>query len=375
MRIDLIAGARPNFVKIAPILHALEARRSAGSSLDYRLVHTGQHYSDSLSSCFFAQLEIPAPHVDLAVGSGTHAEQTAAIMIRYEQLLRQAPTDLCLVVGDVNSTLACAITAQKCGIPVGHVESGLRSGDWGMPEEINRLATDAITTWHFTTSESANANLRRAGVPEERILFVGNTMIDTLLANQERLRPPDCWDELALRPRGYFVLTLHRPASVDDTARLANTLRALLAGTRGLPVVFPVHPRTARSLEQAADLPDRLYPIPPQPYLEFNYLVKHAKAVITDSGGVTEETTVLGIPCLSLRDTTERPETVSMGSTRLIGADPAKLRQALNEVFAGRWPRGRIPEKWDGKAGERIAAALDAIAHTGLHTTPTTWRR
>ncbi|EGV28253.1 UDP-N-acetylglucosamine 2-epimerase [Thiorhodococcus drewsii AZ1] len=367
MRIDIIAGARPNFVKIAPIIHAIEARQSAGSDLSYRLVHTGQHYSDSLSSTFFEQLDIPAPHVNLAVGSGTHAEQTGAIMIRYEQLLQQAPTDLCLVVGDVNSTLACAITAQKCGIPVGHVESGLRSADWRMPEEINRLATDAITNWHFTTSAFANANLRRSGVPEERIFFVGNTMIDTLLANQARLRPPNCWRELGLQPGHYFILTMHRPASVDDTGVLAGTLHAILEGTRGLPLVFPVHPRTARRLAHAGALPEGLHPIPPQPYLEFNYLVKHAKAIITDSGGITEEATVLGIPCLNLRETTERPETVSLGTTRLIGRDPARLAQALTNVFSSDWPPGQIPEKWDGKAGLRIAAALDVIARTGLN--------
>jgi UDP-N-acetylglucosamine 2-epimerase (non-hydrolysing) len=362
MLIDIIAGARPNFMKIAPIIRALEARAVAGGPLRYRLVHTGQHYDARLSGAFFEQLGIPAPDVNLEVGSGTQAEQTAAIMVGYERLLLDAPSRLCLVVGDVTSTMACAIAAQKLGIPVAHVEGGIRSGDWTMPEEINRMVTDSITHWFFTTSDFANANLRRAGVADERIFFVGNTMIDTLLANLDRLRPPGCWDELGLQPGGYFVVTLHRPANVDAGVDLARLLAAIGAGTRGLPVIFPVHPRTAKTLGQMADLPAHLHLVEPQPYLEFNWLVKHAKAVITDSGGITEETTVLGVPCLTLRDSTERPETVSIGTNALIGTDPpAKLAPALERLFAGEWQQGGIPPLWDGRTGERIVAALERV--------------
>lgn len=362
--IDLIGGARPNFMKIAPIVRALEARRAAGGALRFRLVHTGQHYDARMSGDFFAQLGIPAPDVNLEVGSGTQAEQTAGIMVRYERLLREAPSDLCLVVGDVTSTMACAIVAQKLGVRVAHVEGGIRSGDWTMPEEINRLVTDAITNYFFTTSEVANDNLRRSGVAEDRIFFVGNTMIDTLLANQHRLRPPPFWSALGLAPGGYFVSTLHRPSNVDVPTQLEELLTAVAGGCRGAPVVFPVHPRTAKSLRDIV-LPANVQLVEPQPYLEFIHLVKHAKAVITDSGGVTEETTVLGVPCLTLRDTTERPETVTIGTNELIGTNPAGLRPALDRVFAGDWKRGAIPEKWDGRSGERIIAVLERLL-TGL---------
>ena len=365
MLIDLIAGARPNFMKVAPLIRALEARAAAGGSLRYRLVHTGQHYDPRLSGAFFEQLGIPAPDVNLEVGSGTQAEQTAAIMVGYERLLLDAPSRLCLVVGDVTSTMACAIAAQKLGVPVAHVESGSRSGDWRMPEEINRMVTDSITNWFFTTSEFANANLRRAGVAEERIFFVGNTMIDTLLAHLDRLQPPTFWADLGLRAGAYFVVTLHRPANVDETGSLVRLLAAIGTGTRGLPVIFPVHPRTAKTLGGLAALPANLHLVEPQPYLEFNYLVKHAMAVITDSGGITEETTVLGVPCLTLRDTTERPETVTLGTNELIGTDPAKLGPALDRLFAGQWKQGGIPPLWDGRTGERIVAALERLAEEG----------
>ena len=366
MLIDIIAGARPNFMKIAPIIRALEARKAAGGPLRYRLVHTGQHYDARLSGDFFAQLGIPEPDVNLGVGSGTQAEQTAAIMTGYERLLLEARSAVCLVVGDVTSTMACAIAAQKLCIPVAHVEGGIRSGDWTMPEEINRMVTDAITNWFFTTSAFANENLRRAGVAEERIFFVGNTMIDTLLANLDRLQPPGFWVELGLHPGGYFVLTLHRPANVDEGAALARLMGAIAEGTRGLPVVFPVHPRTAKTMSELGKLPPSLRLVEPQPYLEFNYLVKHAKAVITDSGGITEETTVLGVPCLTLRDTTERPETVSIGTNALIGTDPAKLGPALDRLFAGEWQTGGIPDLWDGRTGERIVAALERVLGEAL---------
>lgn len=359
--VDVIAGARPNFMKIAPILHAIQKLQTRGSNLRYRLVHTGQHYDASMSGDFFKQLGIPEPDVNLEVGSGTQAEQTASIMIKYEQLLLQAPSDLCLVVGDVTSTMACAIAAQKLRVPVAHVEAGLRSGDWTMPEEINRLVTDAISNLYFTTSEIANHNLRAAGAREEQIHFVGNTMIDTLLANLERLRPPPFWGTAGLQPGKYFVMTLHRPANVDDAAGFARLIDAVALGVRGLPVVFPVHPRTAKTLSTLPGRPTTLLAVEPQPYLEFNYLVRHAAGVITDSGGVTEETTVLGVPCITLRDSTERPETVSVGTNELIGTDPAALKPALDKLFAGQWKKGAIPELWDGRTGPRIAEALERL--------------
>jgi UDP-N-acetylglucosamine 2-epimerase (non-hydrolysing) len=359
--IDVIAGARPNFAKIAPIIRALEARRAAGGALTYRLVHTGQHYDASMSSDFFAQLGIPQPDVNLEVGSGSQAEQTAAIMTRYERLVLERPARLCLVVGDVTSTMACAIVARKLLVPVAHVEGGLRSGDWTMPEEINRVVTDSITNWFFTTSEVANANLRRAGVGSERIFFVGNTMIDTLLANSERLLAPDVWAELGLRKGRYFVLTLHRPANVDEESQLVGLLSAVGTGARDLPVVFPVHPRTAKTLEGMAGLPANMHFIDPQPYLQFNFLARHAKAVITDSGGITEETTVMGVPCMTLRNSTERPETVTVGTNELLGTDPAALAPAFERLFAGKWKKGAIPEKWDGKAAQRIVAVLETL--------------
>jgi UDP-N-acetylglucosamine 2-epimerase (non-hydrolysing) len=359
--IDIVAGARPNFMKVAPIIHAVERRRGEGGVLRHRLVHTGQHYDARMSGLFFEQLGIPLPDVNLEVGSGTQAEQTGAIMVRYEKLLAEAPSALCLVVGDVTSTMACAITAQKVKIPVAHVEAGIRSGDWSMPEEINRMATDAVTNWFFTTSAFANDNLRRSGVDDQRIFFVGNTMIDTLLANMERLRPPPFWDELALAKGGYFVLTLHRPSNVDEANRLTRLLGAIGNGTRGLPVVFPVHPRTRKTLEALSSLPANLHFVDPQPYLEFNHMVRHAKAVITDSGGITEETTVMGVPCMTLRDTTERPETVSIGTNEIIGTDPAALLSALDRLFTQGWKKGAIPEKWDGRTGARIVTALEEL--------------
>lgn len=360
-RIDIIAGARPNFMKIAPIVRALEVRRQAGGRLGYRLVHTGQHYDPRLSGDFFTQLGIPEPHVNLEVGSGTQASQTAAIMTRYETLLLEERSDLCLVVGDVTSTMACAITAQKLHVPVAHVEAGIRSGDWSMPEEINRMVTDAVTNYFFTTSEAANENLRRAGISRDRCFFVGNTMIDTLLAHMDHLRQPDFWNKAGLEPGSYLVVTLHRPANVDALDSFARLLEAIGLGARGLPVVFPVHPRTARSLRELHDIPENILPVEPQAYFEFIYLVRHAKAVITDSGGITEETTVMGVPCMTLRDSTERPETVTIGTNELIGTDPAKLAPALDRLFAGQWKRGRIPDLWDGRTGERIVTALEKL--------------
>jgi UDP-N-acetylglucosamine 2-epimerase (non-hydrolysing) len=359
--IDIIAGARPNFMKIASLIRAIEARQRGGSALRYRLVHTGQHYDPKMSGEFFAQLGIPEPQVNLGVGSGTQAEQTAGIMVRYEALLASRKSKVCLVVGDVTSTMACSIVAKKSGVPIAHVEGGIRSGDWTMPEEINRVVTDSIADWFFTTSEVANQNLAREGHGPEKIFFVGNTMIDTLLVNMERLRPPAFWSELGLQPGQYLVATLHRPNNVDEAPRLVALIRAIADGSRGLPIVFPVHPRTAKTLQAIPTIPPTLKLVDPQPYLEFNYLVRHAKAVITDSGGVTEEATVMGVPCMTMRDSTERPETVTVGTNVLVGTDPTRLAPALDDLFGGRWKASAIPEKWDGRTGDRIAEILERL--------------
>ena len=348
-------------MKIAPIIRVLEARAVEGGALRYRLIHTGQHYDPNLSGAFFEQLGIPEPDVNLEVGSGTQAEQTGAIMRRYERLLFQQRSDICLLVGDVTSTMACAIVAQKLCIPVAHVEAGIRSGDWSMPEEINRMVTDAITNWFFTTSDVANQNLRNEGVNDGRIFFVGNTMIDTLLANMDRLKLPRFWDELGLQTGSYFVVTLHRPANVDVLSGFARLLRTIGKTTRDMPVIFPVHPRTAKTLREVVGIPNNIRLVDPQPYLEFLYLVRHAKAVITDSGGITEETTVLGVPCMTLRDNTERPETVTIGTNELLGTDPAALEPAMDRLFAGQWKQGAVPDKWDGKTAERIVAQLETL--------------
>ncbi len=356
--IDVIAGARPNFMKIAPILSALEQSKAEGGPLDYRLIHTGQHYDKNMSDSFFEQLGIPQPHVNFGIGGGSQAEQTGGIMVAYEKLLQEKKSDLCLVVGDVTSTMACSITAKKMLVPVTHVEAGIRSGDLTMPEEINRMVTDALADFFFTTTEGANENLRKQGVADDRIHFVGNTMIDTLLKHREKFAPPDCWRELGLEPGKFFVLTLHRPANVDQEGKLKDLLQAIIDHSHGLPLVFPVHPRTARILERIGIQAPNLHFVEPLPYLEFNYLISRAFGVITDSGGITEETTVLGIPCLTLRDNTERPETVTLGTNELIGTDPANIPPAMKRLFAGEWKKGTIPPLWDGKTGKRIVDIL-----------------
>ena len=359
--VDIIAGARPNFMKVAPIINSIKKSQRNGGNLSYRLVHTGQHYDPKLSGSFFEQLNIPQPDINLDVGSGTQAEQTGAIMIKYEKLLIDDPSQLCLVVGDVTSTMACAITAQKMGIPVAHVEAGIRSGDWSMPEEINRMVTDSITNYFFTTSATANENLIKANVKKENIFFVGNTMIDSLLDNLDRLKSPSFWNDFKLVSSEYLILTLHRPSNVDSIKKFKDLLLAVGKFSHEIPIIFPVHPRTAKTLLEIQGLPENLHMIDPQPYLEFNYLVKNAKAVITDSGGVTEEATVLGVPCMTLRNSTERPETVTVGTNRLIGTDPSALEPALNNLFAGKWQKGGIPEKWDGKTAERIISVLEKL--------------
>ncbi len=358
MLIDLIAGARPNFMKIAPIIDAIKTAQAGGHNIQFRLVHTGQHYDKKMSGDFFEQLGIPTPDVNLEAGGGTQAEQTAAIMMRYEQLLMEKKPDLTLVVGDVTSTMACAISAQKMHVKVAHVEAGIRSGDWTMPEEINRLVTDSITNYFFTTTEMANQTLRQSGVAEDRIFWVGNTMIDTLLKHRPRFIQPSIWSEANLEAGKYIVMTLHRPANVDEESNLKYLLEEIIAHTHGLPLVFPVHPRTAKVLEGLGISAPQLHIVEPMGYLEFNYLVERAKAVITDSGGVTEETTVMGVPCMTLRNSTERPETVDMGTNELLGVDPKAIGPAMEKLFSGNWKKGSIPPLWDGKTSERIVEVL-----------------
>lgn len=356
--ITIIAGARPNFMKVAPIIHEITKRKSQGVNLNYSLVHTGQHYDRNMSGDFFEQLKIPKPNANLCAGGGTQAEQTSAIMIGFEEYLMKNPTDLVLVVGDVNSTMACAITAQKFNIKVAHVEAGIRSNDWSMPEEINRLVTDSITNYFFTTSDFANANLKASGYVDDQIFFVGNCMIDTLLANKSRFVKPTIWKKFNLEEKGYIIITLHRPANVDELSNFKELMDEIINNTREMPLVFPVHPRTKKIINQLCIEHERLHLVDPMNYLEFNYLVERCFAVVTDSGGITEETTVMGIPCITIRDNTERPETIQIGTNELIGTDPKKIAPAMKLLFEGRWKKGRIPKFWDGKSAKRIVDIL-----------------
>jgi UDP-N-acetylglucosamine 2-epimerase (non-hydrolysing) len=358
MLIDIIAGARPNFMKIAPIIAAIKTAKNKGQNISFRLIHTGQHYDKNMSGDFFEQLGIPMPDLNLGAGGGTQAEQTANIMVGYEKILLENPSNLCLVVGDVTSTMACSIAAKKLNIKVAHVEGGIRSHDITMPEEINRMVTDSITDYFFTTSEIANLNLRREGHSDQKIFFVGNTMIDTLLKNRSRFQQPPVWTELGLAPKQYFVMTLHRPANVDQAEKLRELISEITNNVQGMPVVFPVHPRTAKIFKDLGIAANNLHTIEPLGYLEFNYLVEHAKAVITDSGGITEETTVMAVPCLTLRDNTERPETITIGTNELVGTNPDNIAPALKILFDGNWKKGGIPELWDGKTAERIVNHL-----------------
>ena len=446
MKITLIAGARPNFMKVAPIIKAIKAAEAAGKDMHYRLVHTGQHYDKNMSDTFFEELGIPAPDVNLGCGGGSQAEQTAAIMVAFEKELMAHPADIVMVVGDVTSTMACSIVAKKLNTKVCHVEAGIRSWDLTMPEEINRMVTDSLADYMFTTSDVANRNLVRQGavlmenknikntacaaininneeiknaespvaernlqalapqpacmqasrqldnqVPaadpatqyphdslqkcapltkndknnSQKVWFVGNVMIDTLLANRSRFRKPEVWDELGLKEQEFIVMTMHRPANVDEENHLRAMMEQIIDNVHGLPVIFPIHPRTAKlfyglwgdEAELAKRLPN-LHIVEPMGYLEFNYLVERAKAVVTDSGGITEETTVMGVPCITLRDNTERPETCTVGTNELIGTDPAAIKPALDKLFAGEWKKGAIPELWDGHTAARIIEIL-----------------
>lgn len=358
MKISIIAGARPNFIKIAPIIHEIKLKMKDGYPIDYRLVHTGQHYDKKMSETFFEELKIPQPDINLGAGGGSQAEQTAAIMVAFEKDLIQNPADIVMVVGDVTSTMACSITAKKLNTFVAHVEAGIRSFDLSMPEEINRMVTDSITDYFFTTSTTANNNLKKAGVPDDSIFYVGNVMIDTLRANESRFRKPEIYDQLHLSKQDYLVITLHRPANVDEEHKLKELINQIVEGANGLPIIFPVHPRTRAILDRLGISFSNLIMVEPLGYLEFNYLVKYSKAVITDSGGITEETTVMGIPCLTLRDNTERPETCTVGTNELIGTDPANIKPALKKLMDGNWKKGDIPELWDGHSAHRIVKKM-----------------
>ena len=361
MNITLVAGARPNFMKIAPIIKAIKSAQAAGKKINYRLVHTGQHYDKKMSGDFFEQLGIPEPDANLECGGGSQAEQTAAIMTKFEKELQENKSTLVLVVGDVTSTMACAITAKKLCVDVVHVEAGIRSGDMSMPEEINRIVTDSICDHFFTTSEIANNQLKKNGIAENRIHFVGNTMIDTLYQNIDRVRKPEFWETNDLKKNGYLLITLHRPSNVDDPEKLDAILSAIKEASSDLPIIFPVHPRTRQTIDKFKINDKNILMIDPQGYLEFMYLIQNAKGVITDSGGITEEATVLNIPCLTLRNSTERPETVIIGTNELIGDDLCKLKSYLKKIMDGEWKKGTIPPFWDGKTSERIIEVLGSI--------------
>lgn len=361
IKLTLVAGARPNFMKIAPIVHAVKAKQKEGFSISYRLVHTGQHYDKKMSGDFFEQLNIPEPDANLGGGGGTQGEQTAAIMVAFEKELMANRPDLVIVVGDVTSTLACSIAAKKLVIDVAHVEGGIRSGDLSMPEEINRMVTDSITDHFFTTSEIANKNLRGLGFPEGQIHFVGNTMIDTLMANMERFHRPEGAIFDKLQAGQYFVMTMHRPANVDQEEKLKQMINAIMEGTQSLPVIFPVHPRTAKNLQNLGINAPNLYMTEPLSYLEFNYLVKNAKGVITDSGGITEEASVMNVPCITLRENTERAETIEMGTNELVGTNPQNLKPYLEKLMRGEWKKYKGIPYWDGKSAERIVDKIIEI--------------
>jgi UDP-N-acetylglucosamine 2-epimerase (non-hydrolysing) len=357
--LHLVAGARPNFMKIAPIVRALQLDRL----LDFKIIHTGQHYDREMNEVFFEELDIPKPDAFLGAGSGTHGQQTAKIMVAYEALCREEKPNCVVVVGDVNSTLACSIVAKKACIPVAHVEAGLRSGDMTMPEEINRRVTDAIADWFFVSEPSGVAHLLQEGKPVTAIFHVGQVMVDTLLYQAQKLERMDCsgfeTSGFKTQYRRYGVVTLHRPSNVDTEEGLGRVGHALRSISKELPLIFPVHPRTRDSLKVfGVDLGPHVQLVGPLGYMEFLNLWKDAVVVLTDSGGMQEETTALGVPCITLRENTERPVTVDQGTNVLVGTDPARAIAEARKVLAGKGKVGRRPELWDGKAAERIVAEL-----------------
>jgi len=358
--LHLVAGARPNFMKIAPIARALDKR---AAHFDYLIIHTGQHYDREMSDVFFEELGIPQPDHHLECGGGSHAEQTAKIMVAFEKVCQTERPDCVIVVGDVNSTLACSIVAKKLHIPLAHIEAGLRSGDMSMPEEINRLVTDSISDWFFCTEPAGVENLLKEGKPKERIFHVGQVMVDNLLYQRDKLETADKTgfesEAIKKRLRRYGVVTLHRPSNVDDPATLAGIAQALKTISERLPLVFPVHPRTRSRLEQIGrDLGDKVILTRPLSYMDFLNLWKDAVIVLTDSGGLQEETTALVLPCLTLRSNTERPITCDDGTNTLVGNDPQRIVEETNKILAGLGKAGRRPELWDGRAAHRIMDCL-----------------
>ncbi len=364
MRCICVAGARPNYMKVKPVMDALE-RRGA----EVILVHTGQHYDATMNDVFFSDLCIRSPDHFLGAGSGSHANQTSRVMTAFEPLAEQLRPDVVVVVGDVNSTLACALVTAKSGALLAHVEAGLRSRDWTMPEEVNRVVTDRVSDYHFVPSQDAVSNLRAEGYREDQIHLVGNVMVDTLLTNLDRALKRDVMARLGLEPRQYGLVTLHRPANVDDPAVLNGLLSALDEVARSCPLVLPVHPRAAQRLREWG-LSDRVRIIPPAGYLDFVALEALARLVLTDSGGVQEETTALGVPCLTMRDNTERPITLTEGTNQLVGRDPERIIQAALGVLSARPPLRR-PVLWDGHAGQRIAEVLVTGGSPAGHPRPT----
>jgi UDP-N-acetylglucosamine 2-epimerase (non-hydrolysing) len=368
MKVIQVVGARPNFMKVAPLHRAIQNLPNWTS----KIVHTGQHFDAKMSDIFFTQLELPKPDFFLGIGGGTHSEVTAKIMLAFEPILLEEKPDLIIVVGDVTSTLACTLVAIKMGIPLAHVEAGLRSGDRNMPEEINRILTDSVANYLFVTEQSGIDHLKNEGVPDEKVFFSGNVMIDSLVRYQEKAKSSTILHDLGLRsdvqrPTSYIVMTMHRPANVDTEQGLKSILRLIELSTSQTKVVFPIHPRTRAhmdkyGLSEQLNNNKNLILTEPLGYLEFIQLMSHAQAILTDSGGIQEETTYLGVPCLTFRDSTERPITVTMGTNQLLAdLDPDKTYQALLEILQGNSKKGQIPPLWDGKAAERIAETIDQL--------------
>tara|TARA_Y100000768_G_scaffold388808_1_gene387378 strand:+ start:15417 stop:16505 length:1089 start_codon:yes stop_codon:yes gene_type:complete len=361
MKIDLIAGARPNFIKICPLIDEIVRQKKIGKDISFRLIHTGQHFDKNMSQSFFEELSIPHPNYNLNAGGGTQSEQAAKIMMGYEKLLYNADLDFCIVVGDVTSTMACSIVAKKMMKKVVHIEGGIRSFDMSMPEEINRIVTDSITDYFFTTSETANQNLEKIGVDKKNIFFVGNTMIDTLTRFKSKFTMPDIWKKLQLKEKEFVILTLHRPSNVDDPYNLKKILTEICNNAKDLPIIFPAHPRAIKKISSLSLSFKNLHIVEPLGYLNFNYLVERSLGVITDSGGITEETTVMNVPCITIRDNTERPETVNIGTNVLVGSNPKNISLTLKKLLNGEWKKSSIPPLWDGKTSSRIIKKLFEI--------------
>lgn len=358
MKITLVVGARPNFIKIAPLIDEIKRRRNLGDKISYRLVHTGQHYDDAMSGQFFKELNIPQPDINLNCSGQTQAEQTASILVAFERELLQHPCDIVLVVGDVNSTMACAISAKKLNIPVAHVEAGIRSFDDCMPEEINRKLTDAISDLCFTTTQDAKDFLIQSGHDENKVFFVGNVMIDSLLKHKSSFKKPDVFTKEKLEKKKYWVMTLHRPSNVDDQSELNLLIEDIINYIGDQKLIFPMHPRTRKAFGLEIEKHSNLIITEPLGYLEFNYLVENALGVLTDSGGITEETSVMGVPCISLRENTERPETIKLGTNVLAGQDRNKINNYIQKIQENNWKKGNVIPYWDGKASARIIQQL-----------------